>query len=173
MKSKWGPRILFLSIGLVLGVIITSSLFFKSTKTASDLISLSSRAWESNQAINAYQSEKPEVGRYALTHYEDLLKFYYDNKAQDGFPEATAQDLAFTYIRLGNIAKTTKKFDEAEQFYEKGHSIYKQYRITSGQDVPSREKLIESVNKMDNYRKPLAISFSDAVTGLRHADERR
>lgn len=172
MKSKWGSRILFLSIGLLLGVIITSSLIFKSTKTASDLISLSTRAWEANQAINAYQYEKTEVGRYALAHYQDLLKFYYDNKTQDGFPEATAQDLAFTYIRLGNIAKTTKKYVEAEQFYEKGYSIYKQYRIASGQDVPSREKLIESVNKMDNQRKPIAISFSDSVAGLRHAESK-
>jgi hypothetical protein len=156
---------LFLSIGIVIGAIITSSLIIKSTKTANEIISLSSRAWEANQAINAYQSDNPEIARYALNHYADILNYYYDNKSRDGFPEATAQDLAFTYIRLGNISKKTKNAKEAEQFYDRGHAIYKQYRISSGKDVLSREKLIESINKLDDQRKPIAFSFPDAIAG--------
>jgi hypothetical protein len=165
VKSKWLSRILFLSSGLILGliggIILTSTLSSKVTKTATDLISLNSRAWEANQAMNAYLNGNPEMARYALNHYADILKFYYDNKNHDGFPEATAQDLSFTYIRLGRIAKSK----EADGFYDRGYAIYKQYRIDSGKEVPTREKLIDLVSKIDAQTKPTSISFTDTLTG--------
>jgi hypothetical protein len=168
VKSKWLSRILFLLAGFIIGAITTSSIIINSIKTANDLMSLSLRAWEENQAIHAYQSGNHEIARYALNHFADILQFYYDNKSIDGFPEATSQDLAFTYIRLGNLAQSTKKANEAEQFYDKGHVIHNQYLIDSGKEVLSREKLIASVNRLDNRKKAISISFSDAIAGLSH-----
>lgn len=173
MKSKWLSRVLLLSSGIIIGAIITSSLIIKSTKASNDLISLRSRAWEASQAINAYQGGNPEIARYALKHYADILGFYYENKSQDGFPEVTEQDLAFTYIRLGNIAKARKSFKEAEQYYDRGHTIYKQYRIISGKEVPPLEKLIEYVNKLDVQTKPTTTSFSNAFAERESDTSRR
>jgi hypothetical protein len=165
VKSKWLSRILLLSAGLILGliggIILTFNLSSKVNKTATDLFSLSSRAWEANQAMNAYLGDNSEIARYALNHYADILKFYYEHKNQDGFPEATAQDLAFTYIRLGKITKAK----EANEFYSRGYAIYKQYRIDSGKEVPSREKLIDLVDKLDAQTKPATASFTDTLTG--------
>jgi hypothetical protein len=110
--------------------------------------------------MNSYLSDKPEIARYAMKHYAEILTSFYENKDKDGFPEATAQDLAFTYIRLGKIEKTYKRSNEAEQFYDRGYAIYKQYCIDSAQEVPSREKLIDLINKIDAQTKPTSIPFS-------------
>jgi len=164
VKSKWFSGILILSAGIILGLIGGMILTSQSTRTATDLASLGYRTWEGNQALNAYLNEKPETARYALNHYADILTFFYENKKQDGFPEATAQDLSFTYIRLGKILKS----NEAEQFYDRGYDIYTQYRIALGKEVPSREKFIKFVSDLDAKTKPEATSFSDTVTGKSH-----
>jgi hypothetical protein len=169
VKSKWLTRILFLSAGIILGLIggmiLTFTLTSQATKTAMNLASLSYRAWEANQAMNAYLNDKPEIARYALNHYANILTSFYENKNKDGFPEATAQDLAFTYIRLGKITNTGTKSSEQEQFYDKGYAIYKQYCIDLAKEVPSREKLIDLINKLDSQTKPTSTPFSDAMIG--------
>jgi len=129
----------------------------KASQTAMNLASLSYRAWEANQSMNAYLRDKPEIARYALNHYADILRSFYGNKNKDGFPEATAQDLAFTYIRLGKIEKTSKRSNDAEQFYDKGYAIYKQILHNSAKEVPSREKLIDFIDKLDAQTKPMSI----------------
>jgi alanine-alpha-ketoisovalerate/valine-pyruvate aminotransferase len=153
VKSKWLSRILFLSAGIVIGIIIASSFIINATKNASALVSLSSRAWESDQAMHAYLNDKPEIAAYALNHFISVLQPFYDDKNKDEFPEATAQDLAFAYIRLGNISKFENKPIEAEPFYNKGYTIYKRYCSDSAKEVPSREMLVELINKLDARAK--------------------
>jgi hypothetical protein len=168
VKSKWLSRILLLSAGIVLGLIGGMMLTSKASQTAMNLSSLSYRAWEANQSMNAYLSDKPEIARYALNHYADILRSFYENKDKDGFPEATAQDLAFTYIRLGKIEINRKRSSDAELFYNRGYAIYKQYCIDSAKEVPSREKLIDLITKIDAQTKTKSISLSDTVAGKPH-----
>lgn len=163
MKSKWLSRVLFVSAGIIFGLICGMILASRSIITATDFVSMSYRAWEANQAMNAYLNDNPETARYALTHYADILSSFSGDKNKDGFSAATAQDLAFTYIRLGKIAKAGTLSSEAEQFYDRGYVIYKQYCIDAAKEVPSREKLIDLINKLDAQAKPTAISFSNAV----------
>jgi hypothetical protein len=153
VKSKWLSRILFVSAGIIIGIIIGFSFSIKVNKTASALVSLSSRVWESDQAMHAYLNDKPEIAAYALNHFISVLQPFYDDKNKDEFPEATAQDLAFAYIRIGNISKIENKPTEAEAFYSKGYTIYKRYCIDSAKEVPSREKLVELIGKLDAQAK--------------------
>jgi hypothetical protein len=167
MKSKWVPRMFLLSGGVVIGVILSVLISYQYqktfTKTAYEIVTLGFRTWEGTETADAYKNGQREVAHYALLHNAKVLEFFYSNSDKDGCPEATAQDLAFTYIRLGKVAQQESK-QEAEEYFNKGFNIYKKFKESIGKDA-SREQLFSLVDKLDAAYKPQGLALGDAILG--------
>ena len=138
MKSKWVSRFLLVSGGVVTGVIIGLLISYQyqrtAFKTAYELVTIGFKAWEGVEAMEAYKNDQPETAQYALHHNAKVLEFFYNNKDKDGFPEGTAQDLAITYIRLGKVAQSEGKQKIAEDYFNKGFSVYQKYKQSIGKE---------------------------------------
>lgn len=168
MKSKWVSRLLLISGGIVVGVILGLLISYQyqrtAFKTAYEVVTIGFRAWEGVEAADAYKNYQPETARYALQHNAKVLEFFYNNRDKDGFPEGTAQDLAFTYVRLGKVAQMEAKKKTAEDYFNKGFSVYQKYKQSIGKET-SREKLLSLVDKLDAGYKPQPLEFGDAILG--------
>lgn len=168
MKSKWVSRLLLVIGGIVVGVIIGLLISYQYQhtvfKNAYEIVTIGFKAWEGVEAADAYKNSQPETARYALLHNAKVLEFFYNNRDKDGFPEGTAQDLAFTYIRLGKVAQLENNQKAAEEYFNKGFSVYQKYKQSIGKDT-SREKLLALVDKLDAGYKPQPLEFGDAILG--------
>lgn len=147
-----------------IGLLISYQYQRTAFKTAYELVTIGFKAWEGAEAMEAYKNDQPETAQYALHHNAKVLEFFYNNKDKDGFPEGTAQDLAITYIRLGKIAQSEGKQKIAEDYFNKGFSVYQKYKQSIGKET-SREKLVSLVDKLDAGYKTQPLEFGDAILG--------
>lgn len=168
MKSKWVSRLLLLATGMVVGIIIGLLISYQYHRTvfkaAYEIVTIGFKAWEGVEAADAYKNHQPETARYALQHSAKILEFFYNNRDKDKFPEGTAQDLALTYVRLGKVAQREGHQNTAEDYFNKGFSVYQKYKQSIGKDT-SREKLLTLVDKLDAGYKPQPLEFGDAIMG--------
>ncbi len=153
-----------IGVGVIIGILISYQIQKSVFKTAYERVTLGFKAWEGAEAADAYKTGNAETARFTLLHFAKVLEFFYNNKDKDDSPEATAQDLAFSYVRLGKLAQIQGNQKEAEEYFSKGFGVYKKFKESMGKDA-SREKLISLVEKLDASYKVEPLMFGEAISG--------
>src|SRR4051794_32442225 len=114
--------ILLLSCGFLAGAILTTAVAMyavtKVIRAQAIVADFTYRHAESEAAMKQYRSGKPEVAKYAMEHFVDVLM------TGDGSASLREADLAFTYIRLGFLAIKVGDSKEAQEAFVEAESAW-------------------------------------------------